>query len=159
MCSRLRTALIVTLAWSASAALGQDVLRDGRLTSPLRIVRLQEGFAGPTGVQWTIAPDGKWVCESIGDRGRGERSRGELSADELVALAELLTRADIATLPETAGPPPKANPRILRIEFDDRVMTLNGNGPPQRDGEDFTTVEGRFRAIARGAVRILQATE
>lgn len=159
MCSRLRTAFIVMLLVSASTAIGQDVLRDGKLTSALKIVRLQEGFAGATGVRWTIAPDGTWVCESIGDRGPGERSRGELSADELVALAELLTKADIATLPATAGRPAGANPRILRLEFNDRVMTLSGHGPPQHGGEDLTTVEGRFRAIARGAVRILRDTK
>lgn len=158
MRSRCQTAIIATVLMSASTALGQDVLRDGKLTSVLKIVRLQEGFAGATGVQWTIAPDGAWVSESIGDRQRGERSRGQLSAQEIVALAELLTKADIATLPATAGRPAGANPRILRIEFDDRVMTLSGHGPPQHDGEDLTTVEGRFRAIARGAVRILKDT-
>lgn len=150
----LTIALAVIFA-VVSAALADDVVKDGKLTRPLKIVQLQGGFAGFTGEQWTVSPDGAWTVETIFNQQRRERSKGKLSTKELAELGDLLMKADLATLPQKSGRSTAANPHSIEITFGDRTMTHISQTPPKLDAQNPNNVESRFASIWKGTVRIL----
>ena len=66
----MRLASLVALAlcemlFVAASLVADDYLKDSELTQPLKIVQLQGGFAGFTGMQYTIGRDGAWASESV----------------------------------------------------------------------------------------------
>src|SRR5882762_10507359 len=84
---RVALAVVVSAACLALGTMGlhaQDYLtKDGQLTHQLKVVQLQGGFAGNTGVQYTIAPDGTWTAESIFKQKATLKSKGKLTEKEL----------------------------------------------------------------------------
>jgi hypothetical protein len=79
------------LAVAPDGLLAQDYLtKDGQLAKQLKVVQLQGGFAGFTGVQFTIAPDGSWTSERIFNQKITPKNKGKLSEKD---LAE--TRCDL----------------------------------------------------------------
>jgi hypothetical protein len=148
---------VVSLALAGEGLLAQDYLtKDGRLATPLRVVQLQGGFAGFTGVQYTIAADGSWASESIFNKKRAPKEKGRLTEKGLAQLGSLLRRYDLAGLPAKSGKEPGANPHIITFEFGDKKASLVGQAPPKLDPKHPTgTVESRFAGIRDGVVGLL----
>lgn len=139
----------------------QDLLtEDGQLTQPLKIVQLQGGFAGFTGVQFTIAPDGSWTSDGIFKEKRTPKNKGRLSGKDLAKLAGLLKKYELAKLPMKSGRQPGANPHIITFEFGKLKASLVGQVPPKLDPKNPTvTVESRFAGIWEGVVGLLMPAQ
>src|SRR5947207_3248040 len=102
------------LFFVALSAHADDYLtKDGKLTEKLKIVQLQGGFAGFTGTETTIEPDGTWTTASVFQRKTTPKSNGKLTAKQRETLAGILKKYDLAKLPEAAGKSPGANPKKL----------------------------------------------
>jgi hypothetical protein len=131
--------------------------KDGQLTRRLRVVQLQGGFAGFTGVQYTIAPDGSWTSESVFNQKRTPKDKGKLSEKDLVKLGKLLARYDLDKLPAKSGKQPGANPHTITLTFGKKKAILVGQSPPKLDPKNPTgTVESRFAGIWQGVVGLLK---
>lgn len=133
-----------------------DYLKDGKLTHELKVVQLQGGFAGFTGVQYTIAPDGAWSSASVFNKKITPKEKGKLDAKELEKLAALLAKYDLAKLPVKAGKQPGANPHTIMLEYGKQKASLVGQTPPKLDKENPAgTVESRVAGIYQGVVALL----
>jgi hypothetical protein len=146
-CTYLATLALLALA--SEGVFAQDyVKKDGQLASPFKMVTLQGGFAGFTGVQYTVAPDGTWACESVFREKLTPKSKGKLNEKELAKLGAILEKYDLAKLPAKAGKQPGANPRTITLEFGDKKASLVGQTPPKVDPNNPTaTPESRFAGI------------
>ena len=137
--------------------LAEDYLtKDGKLAQQLKVNQLQGGFAGYTGMQFTIAPDGTWTSETVFNRKITPKDKGKLSDKELAKLGALLGKYDLVKLPAEAGKKPGANPHTITIEFGKKKASLVGQTPPQLDSKDPAgTVESRFAGITDGVTGML----
>ncbi len=156
---RWTVAIVLALAVLGLARrdlLAEDKTKEGQLAHPLKVVQLQGGFAGFTGVQYTIAPDGAWTTESVFNEKRTPKSKGKLDEKQLAKLRALLEKYDAAGLPEKSGKEPGANPHTITIEYGKKKSTLVGQTPPRLDPkEPAGTVESRFAGIWEGIVGML----
>lgn len=145
------------LALGSNSLLAQDYLtKDGKLTQQLKVVQLQGGFAGFTGVQFTIAPDGSWTSESIFNEKITPKNKGKLSEKDLANLGAILEKYDLAKLPAKSGKQPGANPHTITFEFGKTKASLVGQMPPKLDPKNPTgTVDSRFAGIWEGVVGLL----
>ncbi len=153
-----RIMLAVTfLALTSNVLLAKDYLRrDGRLTQQLKVVQLQGGFAGFTGVQFTIDPDGSWTSETIFNQKNTAKDKGKLSDKDLAKLGAILEKYELAKLPAKSGKEPGANPHTITFEFGKKKATLVGQVPPKLDPKDATgAVESRFAGIWEGVIGLL----
>src|SRR6187551_3024413 len=106
---RLVIASILTIAFVPFAA-ADDYIKDGKLTQTLKITQLQGGFAGNTGFEYKIEPDGTWTSTSLFNKKTTPKNNGKLSAKELEALAAILAKNELEKLPQKSGKAPGANP-------------------------------------------------
>lgn len=147
--------VILSLCLFALAA-QDNVTKDGKLTDQLKIVQLQGGFAGVTGVQFTVAPDGTWTSERIFNQKITPKNKGKLSEKDLAKLGAILEKYDFAKLPAKSGKQPGANPHTITIEFGKKKVSLVGQRPPKLDPKNATgTVESRFAGILEGVSGLL----
>lgn len=142
---------------AGESVFAEDYLtKDGNLAQQLKVVELQGGFAGYTGTQFTIAPDGSWSSDSIFNQKVTPKDKGKLSPKELAKLAGLLEKYELAKLPAESGKQPGANPRTITLEFGKQKASLVGQTPPKLDPKKPTgTVESRFAGITEGVTGIL----
>lgn len=156
---RFSTALITASACCAFACVAQadDYLtKEGQLRKPLTVVQKQGGFAGFTGVQYRIAPDGSWESQTLFNEKLTPKGKGKLTGEQLARLGALLDKYQLARLPKTTGKPPGANPHILMLEFDKQAVLL-GQTPPKLDPDNPTgSVDSRFAGIWQGVVGLLE---
>lgn len=158
---RLTSAIISSvalfLALASDGRPAQDrVDKDSPLTRPLKVVQLQGGFAGFTGVQYTIAPDGSWTFDSIFREKITPKRKGKLTMMEMAKLGALLEKYAVAKLPAKSGKEPGANPHTITIEFNNKKASLVGRTPPRLNPKDPAgTVESRFAGIWEGIVGLL----
>lgn len=130
--------------------------KDGKLTARLKVVQLQGGFAGFTGMQFTIAVDGTWTSENVFNKKTTPVKKGKLTEKELAKLEGILKKYDLAGLPEKSGKAPGANPYLLTFEFGKRQARWVGQVPPRLDRTDPTgTVASRFAGLRQGIVELL----
>lgn len=143
---------LTTLLVTGQGLLAQDYLtKDGKLTKTLKVTQLQGGFAGFTGVEYVIMPDGSWKSGRVFNQKITPQQAGKLSQQEMAKLASLLKTNSLSTLPMKSGVQPGANPHILTFEFGKRKATLVGQVPPSLDAENPTgTVESRFAGLWQG---------
>jgi hypothetical protein len=139
----------VLLASAPAHLFGADYLtKDGKLAQPLKVVQLQGGFAGFTGIQFAIAPDGSWTSANVFNEKLTPKDKGQLSAKELAKLAAALEKYDLAKLPEKSGVAPGANPHTLSFEFGKSKANLIGQVPPKLNPKNPSkTIESRFAGI------------
>lgn len=139
-------------------AQAQDYLtKDGRLSRPLKVSVLQSGFAGVTGKQITIAPDGAWTVEGIFKRKATLKGKGTLSAQDLAKLAAILKKYDLDGLPAKTGTPPGANPHTVTLSYGGKSASLVGRMPPTLDAKNPAgTVASRFAGIRDGVTSLVQ---
>jgi hypothetical protein len=147
--------LIVFLCVAAQD--GDDYLKDGKLTHPLKVVQLQSGFAGSTGTEYTIEPDGTWTTASVFNKKITPKDKGKLTAKELEGLAGLLAKNELAKLPAKSGKQPGANPHTITIEFGKTRATLVGQMQPKMDPNDAASAESRFAGIVQGVRGLLKS--
>jgi hypothetical protein len=134
-----------------------DYIKDGKLTHTLKITQLQGGFAGFTGFEYTIEPDGAWTSASVFKMKATPKNNGKLTAKELETLAAILAKNELDKLPAKAGKQPGANPHQITIEFGKTKAQLVGQTPPKVDATNPTgSVESRFAAIYQGVTGLLK---
>lgn len=157
---KLVTKLVVPLSLIASAIAfaneGDIATKDGKLAHTLRITQLQGGFAGFTGMEFTVEPDGSWSTAAVFNKKTTPKGKGKLSAKELETLVSLLAKNEVDKLPAKAGKQPGANPHTIAIEFGKTRASLVGQTPPKVDPNNPASVEGRFAAIYQGVTRLLK---
>ena len=80
----MRYALVmISFVVLASLSRADDFIKDGKLTHTLKITQLQGGFAGFTGFEYTIEPNGAWTSASVFRMKTTPKNNGKLSAKEL----------------------------------------------------------------------------
>lgn len=152
------TILFLVLVLRAEDSLrAQDYLtKDGNLAQQLKVVQLRGGFAGYSGMQFTIAPDGTWSSERIFNQKLTPKDKGKLSRKELARLGAILDKYELAKLPAESGKPPGADPNEVTLEFGKRKVSLIGQAPPKLDPKNPTgTAESRFAGIMEGVMGML----
>ena len=151
------TLSIALLIFAAGGLFAQDYLtKDGKLTEQLRVVQLQGGFAGFTGMQFTIAPDGSWTSESVFNQKTTPKDKGKLDEKQLAKLAAVLEKYDLAKLPEKADDKSVVNPFKITVEFGKQKAVWIGQTRPKLDRTNLTaTVETRFAGVLEGVADVL----
>jgi hypothetical protein len=85
----------------------------------------QAGFAGETGIVWTIAPDCSYtVARQIGLKVLDPHKRGRLTPEQQARLKELLDRVAAAAPAEQLGSGPKVNPRRITLSYGGKQFVL-----------------------------------
>src|SRR5262249_42732543 len=121
-----------------------------------KVTQLQGGFAGFTGVQFTITPDGSWTSESVFNKKVTPKDKGKLSKADLAKLGAILKKYDLAKLPAKSGKPPGANPHTITFEFGKKRASLVGRAAPKLDAKNPAgSVESRFAGIWEGVRGLL----
>ena len=147
----------LVLVVAAGVKADDYLTKDSQLTQELKIVQLQGGFAGFTGVQYIIAPDGTWNSASVFNKKTTPKDKGKLTAKELQKLAGILSKYDLAKLPEKSGKQPGANPHTITFEYGKQKASLVGQMPPKLDANNPTaTIESRFAGIYQGVAALLK---
>ncbi|MBI1831923.1 MAG: hypothetical protein HYR84_10790, partial [Planctomycetes bacterium] len=82
----LVTGLCFTVVIGVSSAGDGPLTKDGKLAHPLKITQLQGGFAGFTGIEYTLEPDGTWATSSVFRQKLTAKDKGKLSAKELESV-------------------------------------------------------------------------
>ncbi|MBP64099.1 MAG: hypothetical protein CMJ62_21480 [Planctomycetaceae bacterium] len=78
----------------------------------------QGGFAGFTGVLWTVRPDGSWDRKLFINRKiRKADQQGKLTAKELRSLADILAHAQVDKFPPKMGKFRGANPHVVTLSW------------------------------------------
>lgn len=149
---------IVLVALATPILHADDYIKDGKLTHKLKITQLQGGFAGFTGIEYTIDPDGAWAAASVFNKKLTPKAKGDLTAKELESLAATLAKYELAKLPAKSGKQPGANPHTITIEFGKHKAILVGQTPPKLNKDNPTgSVDSRFAGIYQGVVGLLKA--
>jgi hypothetical protein len=132
--------------------------KDGKLTEKLKIVQLQGGFAGFTGMEYIIEPDGTWTAASVFQKKTTPKSNGKLTAKELEKLAAILKKYDLAKLPEKSGKAAGANPKKLNIEYGKQTANWIGQEAPKLDADNPAgSAESRFAGISQDVAALLKS--
>src|SRR5216683_5622912 len=88
------------------------------LSTALVLKDTQGGFAGETGMVWTIAPDCSYtVARQIGLKALDPHKQGRLTPEQQARLKELLDRMTAAAPPGHFGAGRRAIPRRTRLPF------------------------------------------
>jgi hypothetical protein len=156
---RIHLAIIMTFALLSATSIvtADDYFKAGKLTQTLKITQLQGGFAGFTGFEYTIEPDGTWASASVFRQKTTPKDKGKLSAKELEAVAAILAKNELDKLPPKSGKQPGANPHTITIEFGKTKAVLVGQTPPKVDANNPKgTVESRFAGIYQGVIGVLK---
>ena len=139
--------------------------KDGRLSATLKLKDVQGGFAGFTGVIWTLHPDGSWDCKRIVGRAtRKSDLTGKLTAKQLQQIADVLAHAQVDKLPGRLGKFRGANPHVVTLGWGKHqcVWTLPPGMPiPKYPDQPFgkLTDEDSFARIAQALHKLLKAPE
>ncbi len=139
--------------------------KDGRLSAALKLKDVQGGFAGFTGVIWTLHPDGSWDCKRIVGRAtRKPDLTGKLTAKQLQQIADVLAHAQVDKLPGRLGKFRGANPHVVTLGWGKQqcVWTLPPGMPiPKYPDQPFgkLTDEDSFAQIAQALHKLLKAPE
>ena len=137
--------------------------RDGKLSGTLTLKDVQGGFAGFTGVIWTIRPDGSWDRKRIISRTTQKPDlNGKLSAKKLRQIADVLTHAQVDKLPARLGKFRGANPHVVTLGWGNRqcAWTLGPGMPvPKYLDQPFgkLTDEDSFAEISQTLGKLLKS--
>ncbi len=99
------------------------------LSTALVLKDTQGGFAGETGMVWTIAPDCSYtVARQIGLKVLDPHKQGRLTPEQRARLKELLDRMTAAAPPEQLGSGPQVNARRITLSYGGKQSVLSA--PP-----------------------------
>ena len=158
---------LLLFACTTQAALLRDkyLTKEGKLSATLTLKDVQGGFAGFTGVVWTIRPDGTWDRKRIVGRAtRKPDLNGKLSARQLQQIADALAHAQMSKLPARLGKFRGANPHMVTLGWGKQqcAWTLRSGTPvPKYPDQPFgkLTDEDCFVEIAQTLGKLLKAPE
>ncbi len=155
---------LVLLICKAQGTLLRDkyLTSKGKLSATLTLKDVQGGFAGFTGIIWTVRPDGSWDRKQI--VGRATRKldlNGKLNAKQLQQIADVLAHAQMNKLPVRLGKFRGANPHMVTLTWGKRqcVWTLPPGMPvPRYPDQPFgkLTDEDSFSEIAQVLNKLLK---
>ena len=92
--------------------------KDGTLTATLTLKDSQSGFAGITGLLWTIKPDGSWERKRFtNNRMAKADQQGKLTPKQMQSLADVLIHAQIHKLPPKIGKYRGPNPHVVTLTW------------------------------------------
>lgn len=135
----------------------------GQFTQTLVFRDGQYGFAGESGMQWTIEQDGAWKRQPFLNQDvRDPEAHGHLSAEEIKSLAGILAKHDLLGLPAELGQKPGVNPHVFALMFGNEKRSLTaipGGTLPESDAQRPDAPEQRFAAIARAIMKSLTERE
>ncbi len=113
--SVLIAAALASLSMSDAAISGDQPLR---ATLVLRVA--QAGFAGVTGTEYRLQPNGQWqALQFVNDRTTGVVGEGQLPPEKMIALSHRLTQTDFARLPADVSATQGVNPAIVEMQYGD----------------------------------------
>ena len=96
------------------------------LSTALVLKDTQGGFAGETGMVWTIAPDCSYtVARQIGLKALDPHKQGRLTPEQQARLKELLDRMTAAPPPEQFGGGPQVNSRRITLSYGGKQSVLS----------------------------------
>ena len=113
-------AFILLFGCNVQAALPRDkfLTKEGKLTATLTLKDVQGGFAGITGLIWTVRPDGSWDRKRFINRSmRKPDQQGKLTAKQLQSLADVQAHAQVHKLPPKMGKFCGANPHVVTLTW------------------------------------------
>ncbi len=85
----------------------------------------QSGFAGVTGTQYQLTPDGKWQASTFVDAtATGAAGAGELPASHLQQFADQLTMSDFKQATLVANAYEGVNPAIVELQYGEQAITF-----------------------------------
>ena len=156
---------LLLFACTTRAVLPRDkyLTMEGLLSATLMLKDVQGGFAGFTGVIWTIRPDGSWDRKRIiGHTTHKPDFNGKLSAKQLQQIADVLTHAQMNKLPVRLGKFRGVNPHVVTLGWGKRqyVWTLGPGVPvPKYPDQPFgkLTYEDSFAEIAQTLGKLLKS--
>jgi len=156
--SVLLTTLFTFFVVAATIHADDYLTKDGKLTHALKITQLQGGFAGFTGFEYAIEPDGSWTMSSVFKQKATVKEKGKLTAKQLASLADVLAKNQLDKLPEKTGKQAGANPFTLAITFGKTKTNYVGQTAPKLDGNN-PTPESRTAAIYSEVVDMIKGAE
>jgi hypothetical protein len=96
------------------------------LSAALVLKDTQGGFAGETGLVWTIATDGSYtIARQIGLKLFDPHKQGRLAPEQQARLKELLDRVTAAAPPEPLGGGPQVNARRITLSYGAKQSVLS----------------------------------
>ena len=107
-------------ACTTQSALPRDMflIKDGKLSATLTLKDAQGGFAGFTGLIWTVRPDGSWDRKRFINRTmRMPDQQGKLTAKQRQSLTDVLAHAQVDKLPTKMGKSRGANPHVVILTW------------------------------------------
>ena len=157
-------AFALLFAGTLQAALPRDkfLTREGKLSATLTLKDGQGGFAGFTGLIWTVRPDGSWDRKRFINRTiRKADLQGTLTAKQLQSLADVLAHAQVDKLPPKMGKFRGANPHVVTLSWGKHqcAWTLPPGSPvPKYPDQPFgkLTSQDRFAEISQILLKILK---
>jgi hypothetical protein len=129
----------------------------GKLTHTLKITQLQGGFAGLTGNEYVVQPDGTWAMASLFKQKATPKGHGKLTAKAIANLAAILAKNGLEKLPPKTGKQPGANPFTLTIEYGKYKATYVGQTAPKLDASG--NAESRIAGVYQGVFGMLKGSE
>ncbi|MUG93596.1 hypothetical protein F7734_14650 [Scytonema sp. UIC 10036] len=160
----LMSCLGVILAMAMGTPYNNPFLtQDGFLTGALEFQDGQMGFAGFSGVVWTISPDGS--CQAarfLNETVSPPHQTGQLDRQNLVQLANVLSSQNFSDLPSEIPSEPTLNPHRFTIRWGTKSSTLTLK--PRQSLEDALrqmrnqpeTPQSRFFTIAQFINQLLR---
>ncbi len=127
---------------------------DGKLRQVLEIRDVQGGFAGFTGKNWRITPDGEWTRARVFNQKLDIEAKGKLPRDKLAALAKDLAQYDLDGLKNFGKV--GVNPHVVTIKWGNHqpALTLGAGQPLPKPALD--SVPGRFSGIVAAVLGLVE---
>jgi hypothetical protein len=120
--SRRRSIPITALSNISETIMAQECPQ----STALVLKDIQAGFAGETGMVWTIAPDRIYtVARQIGLKVLDPHKQGQLTPEQQARLEKLLNRMTAAAPPEPLGGGPQVNARRITLSYGGKQLILN----------------------------------
>jgi hypothetical protein len=113
------------LACALAAVTGQGISHAGDrpLKAPVVLRVAQSGFAGVTGTEYRLEPNGAWQANQfVNDQATGAVGSGQLDAGEFITLSHQIAATDFARARSQASSYKDVNPTIIEIRYGDETV-------------------------------------
>jgi hypothetical protein len=134
----------------------------GMLPGPVELRDGQTGFAGLSGLAWTIDCEGNvTVARFLNEKTDAPHRTGRLSGQALQELASAFREQRFTDLTDSVGPGAQVNPRLLTLRYGEKTVTLRlpPGDPAEPDNiVGSTELEARFITLAQCVKRLAAAS-
>lgn len=130
------------------------------LEFPIVLTDVQGGFVGMSGWVWTIERNGSWQRQRYVIKPKNPPDlQGRLSPEQLALLARALATNDFASLPDTIGKTPGANPHLITLAVGNKKSMLQlGAGkrlPPLDPAAGSRDPQNRFVSAVQAVLELV----